>query len=208
MVNIKRCCELSLKVGGGTSAARRMLGPTPLYLAFQMTVLAPPSNIPFTTGEAVVYGILPGYASPFTMFSLFLAQYVDFDPPQQRNCSKSASRGRKESGLQPEKSESPRSHEAEPVLSTSIMLDTPRSYEALERCADLWFSDCGLIVRAGNTLFRLSGQMLSARSPVFADMLSFPQPEDAEKIEGCPVVCLPDSPHDLSVFFRALFDHE
>ncbi|KAJ7079439.1 hypothetical protein B0H15DRAFT_914117 [Mycena belliarum] len=78
----------------------------------------------------------------------------------------------------------------------------------LQRCSDLWFSDCGLIIRAEHVLFRLSREMLAARSPVFADMLSFAQPDDAELLDGCPVVSLPDPPDELRVFFRALFDHE
>ncbi|KAJ7496159.1 hypothetical protein B0H11DRAFT_2189990, partial [Mycena galericulata] len=90
------------------------------------------------------------------------------------------------------------------------MIDTPPSRDSLERCTELWFSDCGLIIRAETMLFRLSGQMLSAHSPVFADMLAFPQPEedDSEQLEGCPVVSLPDSADHLRSFFRALFDYE
>ncbi|KAJ6531182.1 hypothetical protein B0H19DRAFT_911807, partial [Mycena capillaripes] len=76
------------------------------------------------------------------------------------------------------------------------------------RCPDLWFADCGLIVRAGNLLFRISREMLAARSPVFADMLAFTQPDDAEKIDGCPVVDLPDAAEEVAVFFRALFNHD
>ncbi|KAJ7751900.1 hypothetical protein DFH07DRAFT_941547 [Mycena maculata] len=77
-----------------------------------------------------------------------------------------------------------------------------------QRCPDLWFADCGLIVRAGNVLFRVSREMLGARSPVFADMLSFPQPDDAERIEDCPVVDLPDTAREVEVFFKALFNHD
>ncbi|KAJ7111286.1 hypothetical protein C8R44DRAFT_711711 [Mycena epipterygia] len=89
------------------------------------------------------------------------------------------------------------------------MSDTPLpSDAALQRCPDLWFADCGLIVRADNVLFRVSREMLAARSPVFADMLSFTQPDGAEMIEGCPVVLLPDSSRDVTVFFKALFNHD
>ncbi|KAJ6512367.1 hypothetical protein DFH09DRAFT_260787 [Mycena vulgaris] len=88
------------------------------------------------------------------------------------------------------------------------MKDTPPAMEALERCPDLWFSDCGLIMRAGSTLFRLSSEMLAARSPVFASMLSFPQPADAETYDGCPVLHLQDCPMNLRVFLRALFDYD
>ncbi|KAJ6548105.1 hypothetical protein DFH09DRAFT_989147 [Mycena vulgaris] len=74
------------------------------------------------------------------------------------------------------------------------------------RVEELWFSDSGLVVQAGLSLFRVSGAILAARSPVFKDMLAFPQPPDAETIEGCPVVRLPDSATDVTTFFRAIFD--
>jgi len=77
-----------------------------------------------------------------------------------------------------------------------------------ERCPDLWFSDCGLIVRVGNVLFRISREMLAARSPVFADMLAFTQPDDAETVDGCPIVVLHDAPEEVAVFFKALFNHD
>ncbi|KAJ7751893.1 hypothetical protein DFH07DRAFT_693778, partial [Mycena maculata] len=73
-----------------------------------------------------------------------------------------------------------------------------------QRCSDLWFADCGLILRAGKVLFRVSREMLAARSPAFADMLSFAQPDDAERIEDCPVVTLPDTGREVEVFLRAL----
>ncbi|KAJ7119184.1 hypothetical protein C8R44DRAFT_878683 [Mycena epipterygia] len=76
----------------------------------------------------------------------------------------------------------------------------------LNRVDELWFSDSGLVVQAENSLFRVSGAVLAARSPVFKDMLSFPQPPDSETIEGCPVVKLPDSAADITRFFRAIFD--
>ncbi|KAJ6483931.1 hypothetical protein C8R45DRAFT_1099103 [Mycena sanguinolenta] len=37
-------------------------------------------------------------------------------------------------------------------------------------------------------------------------MLSFPQPADSELVDGCPIVRLPDSEPDVTVFLRAIFD--
>ncbi|KAJ7932808.1 hypothetical protein B0H13DRAFT_1701204 [Mycena leptocephala] len=71
---------------------------------------------------------------------------------------------------------------------------------------ELWFSDGGLVVQAEQSLYRVSGAILAARSPVFKDMLSFTQPPDAETIDGCPVVRLPDSAADVTCFFKAIFD--
>ncbi|KAJ7825280.1 hypothetical protein B0H14DRAFT_2369046 [Mycena olivaceomarginata] len=74
------------------------------------------------------------------------------------------------------------------------------------RVEELWFSDSGLVVQAEQSLFRVSGAVLAARSPIFKDMLSFTQPPDAETIDGCPVVKLPDLATDITCFFRAIFD--
>jgi hypothetical protein len=74
------------------------------------------------------------------------------------------------------------------------------------RVEELWFSDGGLVVQAEQSLYRVSGAILAARSPVFKDMLSFTQPPDAETIDGCPVVRLPDSAADVTCFFKAIFD--
>ncbi|KAJ7927015.1 hypothetical protein B0H13DRAFT_1971769, partial [Mycena leptocephala] len=62
----------------------------------------------------------------------------------------------------------------------------------LNRVLDLWFEDDNLILRAENSLF--------------ADMLSFPQTEEEERIDGCPVVRLHDSAADVTCFLRAIFD--
>jgi hypothetical protein len=74
------------------------------------------------------------------------------------------------------------------------------------RVEELWFADSGLVVQAEQSLYRVSGAILAARSPVFKDMLSFTQPPDAETIDGCPVVRLPDSAADVTCFFKAIFD--
>ncbi|KAJ6572756.1 hypothetical protein DFH09DRAFT_916393, partial [Mycena vulgaris] len=71
---------------------------------------------------------------------------------------------------------------------------------------DLWFADQGLVLRAGNRLFRVSGSILAARSSVFRDMMSIPQPESQPLIDGCPVVVLHDSAADAEYFLRAIFD--
>ncbi|KAJ6577802.1 hypothetical protein B0H19DRAFT_985414 [Mycena capillaripes] len=78
--------------------------------------------------------------------------------------------------------------------------DTPTRVE------DLWFSDGSLVIQAEQSLYRVYRAVLGARSTVFNDMQSFPQPEDGETIEGCPVVKLPDAAADVTCFLRAIFD--
>ncbi|KAF7360036.1 hypothetical protein MVEN_00731400 [Mycena venus] len=72
----------------------------------------------------------------------------------------------------------------------------------------LWFKDGTLVLQAGALSFRVYGGFLADRSPVFHDMLGFPQPEDAPTIDGCPVVQLSDDENDLRSFLKALFDYE
>ncbi|KAJ6552928.1 hypothetical protein B0H19DRAFT_155833 [Mycena capillaripes] len=79
---------------------------------------------------------------------------------------------------------------------------------ALERVEDLWFPDANLILRSENKLFRVYSHILGAHSPVFRDMVAFPQPANPEgdTIDGSHVVRLHDSGAELEVFLRAIFD--
>ncbi|KAJ7611181.1 hypothetical protein FB45DRAFT_803973 [Roridomyces roridus] len=82
-------------------------------------------------------------------------------------------------------------------------IDAPTHVEAT-RAEGLWFEDCGLIIQAENTLFRVSRDFLATQSPVFRDMLAIPTPPDAETRDGCPFVRLPDSATDVTVFLKAM----
>ncbi|KAJ7729829.1 hypothetical protein DFH07DRAFT_703847, partial [Mycena maculata] len=68
-----------------------------------------------------------------------------------------------------------------------------------------------IVLQAGDRIFRvagsLAGSILAARSTVFQDMLSIPQPESQPLIVGCPIVVLHDSP-DAEYFLRAVFDSD
>ena len=46
---------------------------------------------------------------------------------------------------------------------------------------------------------------MTMNSPVFRDMFMFPQPPDAETIDGCPVVRLLDLASELREFLGVLF---
>ncbi|KAJ7494258.1 hypothetical protein B0H11DRAFT_2003874 [Mycena galericulata] len=73
------------------------------------------------------------------------------------------------------------------------------------RIEELWFEDGNLVIQAGNSQFQVYRGVLAARSPVFQDMLSFPQPPDSELVEGCPLVRLTDSEMEVEVFLKALY---
>ncbi|KAJ7608513.1 hypothetical protein DFH06DRAFT_1248240 [Mycena polygramma] len=91
-------------------------------------------------------------------------------------------------------------------MATSEDVKSDNPPDSLTRVEDLWFPDASLVLQASNRLFRVSGGLLCARSPVFRDILSIPQPENEPTIEGCPVVILHDSPDDTEYFLRAVFD--
>ena len=85
-------------------------------------------------------------------------------------------------------------------------MDVDEANNIPTRVEELWFSDGSLVVQAEQSLFRVSGAVLAARSSVFNDMLGIAQPPDSETIDGCSMVRLPDSAEDVTCFFRAIFD--
>ncbi|KAJ7064278.1 hypothetical protein C8F01DRAFT_1022289 [Mycena amicta] len=93
-----------------------------------------------------------------------------------------------------------------PPAATHDELDAPSPTPL--RVQDLWFPDATLVFQAENTQYRVYAGLLAARSSVFADMLAFPQPADADcdTVDGCPLIVLPDEAHDVTCFFRAIFD--
>ncbi|KAF7293952.1 BTB domain-containing protein [Mycena kentingensis (nom. inval.)] len=84
--------------------------------------------------------------------------------------------------------------------------DTPSA--ELTKCKGLWLTDCGLVIRAENTVFRVSRDLIAMQSPIFADMLSLPPAEGQEKFDGCPMVLLSDSAADVEVFLRSLIHYD
>ncbi|KAJ7184445.1 hypothetical protein C8R46DRAFT_1064092 [Mycena filopes] len=87
--------------------------------------------------------------------------------------------------------------------------DSP-GFEVVEpkRVIDLWFEDGNVVIQAEDYQFCLFKSFLTTRSPIFNDTFSIPQPEDAERINGCPVLRIHDSATDAAHFFKAIFDSE
>ncbi|KAK7013086.1 BTB domain-containing protein [Favolaschia claudopus] len=83
-----------------------------------------------------------------------------------------------------------------------------RTQNAPKLVEDLWFPDADLILRADDSIFRVYGGFLGARSSVFRDMISFPQPTqtEGEMLNGRAVVRLHDSATEATSFLRAVFD--
>lgn len=72
--------------------------------------------------------------------------------------------------------------------------------------SDFWFKDGNVILMAGNVAFKVHRGNLERHSDIFRDMLSIPQPPDAETFEDCPLIELHDSPMDLWHLLRAIYD--
>ncbi|KAJ7045931.1 hypothetical protein C8F04DRAFT_1026045 [Mycena alexandri] len=77
-----------------------------------------------------------------------------------------------------------------------------------KRVEELWFEDGNIVLQAGDSHYRVYRGVLAARSPVFRDMLAFPQPADSELVDGCPLVRLPDCDIEVTFFLKAIFDPE
>lgn len=71
----------------------------------------------------------------------------------------------------------------------------------------VWLDDGNVVIVAERTAFKVLRSILSRNSDIFRDMFAMPQPANAEVMDGCPVVQLPDSKKDVAHVLSALFDH-
>ena len=78
------------------------------------------------------------------------------------------------------------------------------------KCLSLWFDGGDVVVVAGYVGFRVHRDVLSENSGVLADMLSGLRAEreryQEELVEGCPVIRLEDSVHDVKHLLRLLYN--
>ena len=68
----------------------------------------------------------------------------------------------------------------------------------LQHHKELWFEDGNVVLVAQGTAFRVFRSLLAEHSTVFADMFAASSPATEETLDGCPVVRLSDSSHDLA----------
>ncbi|KAJ7457378.1 hypothetical protein FB451DRAFT_1564230 [Mycena latifolia] len=78
----------------------------------------------------------------------------------------------------------------------------------LQRVADLWFEDATLILRAEDTIFRISRGILAARSSVLKARMCGLAQSSADMLYGCPVLEIQHSPVDVTNFLKAIFDSD
>lgn len=67
-----------------------------------------------------------------------------------------------------------------------------------------WFKDGDFVLRVENFTFKVHHDRLSC-SEIFMDMLAIPQPINAESVDGCAFVELPDSPADWMVVLEWIY---
>lgn len=76
--------------------------------------------------------------------------------------------------------------------------------------SSIWYDDGNIVLQAERTQWKVYKGVLAQSSSIFRDMLSFPQPpsDDAELVEGCPVVQLSDSAEEVEFVLRAICHRE
>lgn len=97
-------------------------------------------------------------------------------------------------------------------LSTDYTADSQRhlssssstSSSGLHRHPEIWYDDGNIVLIAGATAFRIYRGLLAGQSTVFSDMFSSSISNPDEMFDGCPVVHLSDSPHDLAHLLHLL----
>ncbi|KAJ7753408.1 hypothetical protein DFH07DRAFT_774153 [Mycena maculata] len=84
-------------------------------------------------------------------------------------------------------------------------MDVDVEQSQTQRVPELWFEDGNLVIQAGNSQFRVYRGILAARSPVFHDILSIPQPADAELVDSCSLRFL--NPSKSAPYQRQISSH-
>jgi len=80
----------------------------------------------------------------------------------------------------------------------------PPDLLSVQLCLDM--PDASIIIRSSdNSNFRVHKSVLAISSPFFTDLLSLPQPPDAEMVDGLPVVALPEDAGLLNSLISLLY---
>ncbi|KAI0642599.1 hypothetical protein C8Q79DRAFT_916877 [Trametes meyenii] len=77
-------------------------------------------------------------------------------------------------------------------------------FDNITRDEEFWFHDGSLVIVAGGTAFKIYKHLFASQSTIVADMLVATDPQVVEIFDGCPVVQLSDSSHDLRHLLRIL----
>ncbi|TCD61854.1 hypothetical protein EIP91_007823 [Steccherinum ochraceum] len=84
-------------------------------------------------------------------------------------------------------------------------VDRSTSLEGLGlKRGEIWFEDGNLILVTQKVAFKVFRGIISQHSEIFRDMFDMPQPARQDKVDGCLMVNLSDSPEDLVCLLSAL----
>ncbi|KAK6984072.1 BTB domain-containing protein [Favolaschia claudopus] len=76
----------------------------------------------------------------------------------------------------------------------------------LQRVETLWFDKgADIVLQAEDRIFRVPRSILTARSPVFRNLLEIPAEGD-EIMDGVPVIQLSESAEEIEAFLKAIYD--
>ncbi|KAI1784799.1 hypothetical protein LXA43DRAFT_901007 [Ganoderma leucocontextum] len=81
---------------------------------------------------------------------------------------------------------------------------SPSSNVNLKLHPEFWFDDGNIVLVAQRTAFRIYRGLLSSQSTVFSDMFVSSSSSADETFDGCPIIHLSDSPHDVAHLLRVL----
>ncbi len=75
-----------------------------------------------------------------------------------------------------------------------------------------WFDDGNIVLKAGDTLYRVHSSIFARHSEVFKDMFSIPQPskqeDETEMIDGCPIISLTDTEYYIEDLISIFYDNQ
>lgn len=71
---------------------------------------------------------------------------------------------------------------------------------------EMSFEDGNIMIVAETTTYRVHRSVLSRKSALFKDLLSLPQPDTAETLDGLPVVRLLDRAEDITMLLDAIYN--
>ncbi|KAK7038485.1 BTB domain-containing protein [Favolaschia claudopus] len=78
--------------------------------------------------------------------------------------------------------------------------------KTMQRVETLWFANgADVVLQAGDKIFRVPRSILTARSPVFRDLLEIPAVGD-KIMDGVPVIQLSESAKEIEAFLKAIYD--
>jgi hypothetical protein len=92
----------------------------------------------------------------------------------------------------------------------TLVKEEPKSESWDIPSVPLWLDmpEASIIIRSSDQVkFRVHKSVLAMSSPFFKDLLSLPQPPDAENVDGLPVVALPEDAGLLHSLISLLEPH-